>query len=246
MTYDDLIASLQTFLEIPLNQTDENFQRVIPRIMEDANNRIYRELDFLPATTSQTAALTANVRVQTLPPSVIVLDSVNVITPLSAQPDDAGATRHPVERISIEAMDIWYPQASFAPGVPTKYSLIGAPASTPPYNMRLWPEPAQAYNAEFIGVIRPAPPGPTTQNTYLLTTYPELFLAACMVLASGYQRDFGAMADDPQKAMSWEAHYSTLRTTAMIEGARIKGEGAQWTAKPPAPVAAQPRERAGP
>ena len=34
--------------------------------------------------------------------------------------------------------------------------------------------------------------------------YPELLLCACMVFASGYQRDFGAQAEDPQKAVSWE------------------------------------------
>src|SRR5215831_17465862 len=206
MIYDDLNAALMTLLEIPFNQTDENYQRIVPRMMENANNRIYRDLSFLAAETSQSATLTANVRVQVLPASVIALRSLNVITPVGAQPNDSGASRNPVERISVEALNIWYPQASFTPGVPKKYALLGD-VTTQPYQVQLWPQPDQAYTGEFIGVIRPAPPGPSTQNTFLLTTYPELFLAACMVFASGYQRDFSAMADDPQKAMSWETHY---------------------------------------
>src|SRR5215831_2502574 len=246
MIYDDLNAALMTLLEIPFNQTDENYQRIVPRMMENANNRIYRELSFLAAETSQSATLTANVRVQVLPASVIALRSLNVITPVGAQPDDSGASRNPVERLSVEGMDFLWPQASLTPGVPRKYSLLGA-LTTQPYAVRLYPEPDQGYNADFIGLIRPAPPGPTNQTTFLLTTYPELFTAACMVFASGYQRDFSSMADDPAKALSWDKHYGDLRGSALIEAARQKGEGPTWSTMPPAPVANQPRERmAGP
>lgn len=245
MTYDDLNAALMTLLEIPFNQTDENYQRIVPRMLEEANNRIYREMDFLAGTTAQTAALTVNSRTQSLPATVILLRSLNVITPVGAQPNDSGAVRHPLERVSPEAMDFWYPQASLTPGMPTKYSVLGATGSQP-YSVRVFPEPSAAYTAEFIGVIRPSPPGPSNQSPFIIAAYPELFIAACMVFASGYQRDFSSMADDPQKAMSWEKHYSDLRASVMIEAGRQKGEGAQWSTMPPAPVANAPRERSAP
>ena len=54
MTYDQVIKALQTLLEIPLNQEDENFRRIIPLMFTYADNRIYRELEFL-ATTAMTA-----------------------------------------------------------------------------------------------------------------------------------------------------------------------------------------------
>jgi len=53
--------------------------------------------------------------------------------------------------------------------------------------------------------------------------YPELLIAACMVYGSGYQRDFGAQADDPAKAVSWEAQYAALRQGVMEQVARMAG-----------------------
>ena len=34
--YDETVKALQTMLEVPLNQTDENFMRILPRIFEYA------------------------------------------------------------------------------------------------------------------------------------------------------------------------------------------------------------------
>jgi hypothetical protein len=250
MNYDETVKTLQTMLEIPLNQEDENFTRVLPRIVEYAENRIYREMDFLATTTAQAiGTFNPPYRELVVPPRVIVLRGINVFSPGGGF--GYGTVRNSLERISIEAMDLFWPtQSNTFPGVPQRYCVIGdlAPATPGPpptpetlsYRVRVFPAPDLPYTPEYVGTIRPLPLSPTNTSTFLSMTYPDLFCAACMVFASGYQRDFGAQADDPAKAMSWDGMYTSLRQGVMLEAARQKGEGAGWTALSPAPVS-QPR-----
>jgi len=46
------------------------------------------------------------------------------------------------------------------------------------------------------------------------------------VFATAYQRDFGAMVDDPQRAASWESQYKTLMMSANIGGVAQAVHGA--------------------
>ena len=105
----------------------------------------------------------------------------------------------------------------------------------------MMPTPDKNYTIELTGLIRPDTLSPTNNETFLSTRYPELLMCACMVFASGYQRDFGAQAEDPGKALSWEAQYNTLAKGVMGEQARVRGEGPGYTPQPPAPLAQTPR-----
>jgi hypothetical protein len=237
MNYDQTLKQLQTLLEIPLNQEDENFKRIVPLMFTYADNRIYRELEFLATTAVTAGTLTANNRETPLPSTMIVLRQMNVLVP--AGPIWARMTvRKVLERVSPEALDmIWGSQGRYdanfdavvptPAGVPEKYAIVGTSTAAFPqtlsYIVRLMPTPDQAYAAEFFGVIRPALLSPVNTETFLSVNYPDLFCAACMVFASGYQRDFGAQADDPAKAMSWNGMYETLRQSAMMEAGRMKG-----------------------
>jgi hypothetical protein len=252
MVYDEVIKNLQTLLEIPLNQSDENFSRIIPLMFAYAENRIYRELDFLATTTMTTGVLTKDVTQVDLPVTVLILRQMSVLasTPTMVVPGGFVSdipSRNVLERVSLESLDMFWPQLALPlglPRIPRQFAIIGKPQAGPPqvfsYSVRIAPAPDKPYDAEYLGVIRPAPLSPSNTETLLSTIYPDLFCAACMVFASGYQRDFGAMADDPQKAMSWEGTYSALRMGAMMEAARQKGEGPGWTGVSPAPLA-QPR-----
>jgi hypothetical protein len=102
------------------------------------------------------------------------------------------------------------------------------------------PTPDQNYPVEFMGDIRPLPLSNKNPETFLSVYYPEMFMAACMIFAAGYQRDFGAQAEDPQRATSWESTYSNLRMGVTLEAARMRGEGPGYAAVMPAPLA-QPR-----
>lgn len=230
MDYNEVVATLTTMLWVPQNSEDSNFTRILPTMFAYADGRIYRDLQFLATTTSQTAPMTARNREMLLPDNILVLRLVNVITPVG--PATFTSRRRELERISPEALDLFWPQSSLRPGVPQKYALVG---STPPsvtpgqlqaltYTLRFMPSPDRAYEAEFLGVIRPEILSSTNRETFLSVHYPELFIAACMVFGTGYQRDFGAQADDPQRAMSWEAQYKVLRDGIGAEAAGMRGE----------------------
>ena len=90
------------------------------------------------------------------------------------------------------------------------------------------PWPDQGYNVEIVGKYRPAPlyqGNVPTNTTYLSTQLPDLFLAAAMVSATGYQKNYGAQADNPRDANSWLAEANKLLATAKMEDQRRKFHG---------------------
>lgn len=240
MTYDEVVTQVQTILEIPLNQEDNNFQRIIPQMFAYADTRIYTELDFLITTMTLLGKVRARKRDMELPPEVLVLRQVNVCTPNTVTVTDT-SERHTLERITPEALDMFWPASSPGFDVPKKYALVGsAPMAvalqplkqTPPippipqrlsYLVRFMPTPDQGYPVEFLGVIRPAPLSQTNPETFLSIAYPALLCAACAVFGFGYQRDYGGQADDPAKAMSWETQYQYLKQGIMMEAAKMRG-----------------------
>jgi len=246
MNYDEIIKHLQTLAEIPLNQEDENWARIVPLMFAYAENRIYRELDFLPTTTKTTAYLTKGDHQLLLPATVLVLRQMQIQVPYGYA-WETKVERRTLERISPEQMSMEWPQLELPLGivqVPRKFTIVGETSPGPPQMLfqlvLVAPVPSANFAVDLLGVIRPEPLSPLNTETYLSILYPELLCAACMVFVSGYQRDFGAMADDPAKAQSWEGQYTTLRQGALLESARTKGEAAGWTSLPPAPVS-QPR-----
>jgi hypothetical protein len=261
MTYNEAVSWLQTMLEIPLNQTDVNFQRLVPLMFLYAEGRIYTDLAFLVTTITQQDRVTALNRELALPDNVRQLDQISVCTP--AGPITNSSKRKTLERITPAALDMFWPQPSYKPNVPQKYALIGGTpqpflhwtpyALTPPPPLpvtppqawfqvvRMMPTPDKSYTVELTGTIRPNTLSPTNNETFLSTRYPELLMCACMVFACGYQRDFGAQAEDPAKAVSWEMQYQALSKGVTVEQARMRGEGPGFTVQPPAPAAHPPR-----
>jgi len=249
MNYDAVVQALQTLAEVPLNNSDENFQRILPRAFEYADNRMYRELDLLATTvaTASVAFSAGNGRLS-VPTNFINVQYMNVCTP-GVTAGDAG-TRYPLERVSSEFMDMTWPVASTtsgSPSVPSKFAMYGLTSgysSTGAFTVRVSPAPSTAYVAEFIGPVRPDVLSPANPNTILTTRFPEMYIAACMILLSGYQRDFSAQANDPKTGLSWEAVYSNLREGAVVEIARQKSESVGWSTHTPSVLANQHRDRA--
>lgn len=99
------------------------------------------------------------------------------------------------------------------------------------------PPPGTAYGVEVIGTIRPTPLSTSNTTTFLTSYLPDLFLAASMIFAAGYQKNFGAQSDDPKMSASWEAQYGNLKASADAEEARKKFAGASWTSKRLEPTA---------
>lgn len=233
--YSTYVNELSTFLEI--GSTDVNFQAALANIIDDSEQRIYRELDLLDTIVrDSSAALSAGVNSLTLPSTLgrfVVTEEINVITPVGTVSPDSG-TRNSLVPSSREMLDMLYPSATGAT-VPTYW----APITTQLVIVGPWPD--AAYQVEVVGTIRPTSLS-STNNTTLLTQYfPDLFFAGSLVMAQGYMKNFGAMSDDPKAAMSWQSHYDQLMQSAQVEQQRKRLASQGWSPKQPAPIATPPR-----
>lgn len=114
--------------------------------------------------------------------------------------------------------------------MPTSYAMISQS------EIIVGPWPDAGYIVEVIGTQRPTPLSATNTTTFLSTNLPDLFIAASMVFASGYQKNFGAQADDPKMGASWENQYQLLKASANVEEFRKKLQATGWSSQMPSPL----------
>jgi hypothetical protein len=232
--YAQFVAQLANFLVIP--PTDANYQTALPQIIDDSEQRLYRELDLLSTVVRDTSAnLTANSRSFTLPQALgrfVVTNGMNFFTP-------SGTTTNrnqlvPVTRDYLDA--VWGNEAAAStPSLPEYY----APVSDQQFIVG--PAPDAAYTMEVIGTIRPTPLSASNVTTVLSLYLPDLFFAEACIAGYAYMKDFGAMTDDPQGSESWAKHYSDLWQSANVEEMRKRYASQAWTSLQPAPIATPPR-----
>lgn len=203
-----------------------------------AELRIYRELDLLATQTeSDSPALTPGTRTLAMPGGMIIVNDISVITP--ANTSSATGTVNPMQRTSPSFINYFWPTNS-TQAQPQYWSL--STDNNQNVLITLAPTPDQAYQLHYVGVVRPASLYTQTSGTYLSLNLPDLFLAAAMVWATGgIQANFGAQADDPKAAMSWEQQYQTLKAGADVEALRQKSWGMTWTPYSPSPGSDQSR-----
>lgn len=233
LTYDTFVTSLANMLVIPPANT--NYLLFLPNVIDDAEQRIYRELDLLSTIVRDTSGtLTANDRNFTFPQHIVVSESINVFTPVGST-----TNRHQLIPASREWMDAVYPDNTFdcdcATTVPRYYAMITD------QTIIVGPPPSEAYTVEVVGTIRPQALSATNQTTYLTLYLPDLFLAEALVFGYGYLKDFGAATDDPRSSAGWDKHYQDLWQSANVEENRKKYASQGWTPKQPAPLATPPR-----
>lgn len=234
LNYDIYVSQLANFF--PISSADANFLTFVPGNIDYAEQRIYRELDPLQTQiTDATSLVSSGNRNFTLPTGVgtfITVDQINIITPVGT-PSSAG-TRQPLQSVSPEYLDLVYPSGSVT-GVPKFYGRRSD-------NLVIFgPAPDRAYYAEVIGVQRPTPLSSGNSSTPLTQYVPDLFMAAALIHAYGYMKDFGGQADNPQGAQSWEMQYQILFKSAAVEQARAKFHSEGWTSEQPSPIASPPR-----
>lgn len=207
-----------------------NFDAAVPSIVDYAEQRCYRELDLLNATSSQTitlVALQSTIDFSTLTPRLLILQEARLILPAGTTVPDLGE-RVPLTPVSTDYIRAVYGSAATA-DEPEFFALADD------HTLVFGPFPDQAYTVELRGDFRPTPIydalGPVsgvsdgTQITFLSAILPDLFLAAAMISGSGYQKNFGAQADNPQQSMSWETQFQLLLASAKTEETRKKFHG---------------------
>ena len=232
--YTQFVPMLANMLVI--DPADPNYQLTLPNIIDDGEQRIYRELDLLNTIVRDTGGvLTPNSRNFTLPQTsgrFVVTENMNVFTPVNTT-----TNRKQLKPVSREFMDlIWGNDAAPSTlSIPEYYAMITD------QTIIVGPPPDAAYTMEVVGTIRPTPLSATNPTTFLTLYLPDLFFAECLIFGYGYLKDFGAATDDPQGSASWSAHYKDLWQSANAEEMRKKYMSQGWTPKQPNAIATPAR-----
>lgn len=226
MDYTSYVVSLSTMMA-EQDTTDANFVAILPDIIAYAEGRMYRDLDMIGTRFSDTSqTLIANSRDMTLPSQTLVTEGVRVIVSSTVSSQLVPTTR--------EFLDWSYPTVTGA-GIPLYFAITGQLTGI------VGPWSGSAYSIEVTGISTPTALSSTNTTTLLTTQLPETFLACSMIVASGYQKNFGAQADDPQQAQSWEQQYKSLMQSAAVYELRKRFQSEAWTSKSPNPVATPAR-----
>lgn len=261
MNYTDFSTSLQQTLVMTDAGGVALLTSFLPRIIEYAELRIYRQFDFLATRTTDTGTLTTRgVRSAPVPSQFIVLEAANIIIPAGAMPSDAGAQRIPMVEGSREFLDMIWPNESQTKP-PSQISdiyyslfneMVAAPSDTSepmslPSSIQIAPTPDDAYHVEFLGTQRPAPLSSDNPTTFISVNLPDLFLIAALIGAHGYLlRNWSALSDDPQAPMTWEKQYRIIAEGVDVEELRKKSMSVGSSPFIPTPLAGQPRTAGAP
>lgn len=239
LTYDTWQQQLANLMVVSSGsyQTDYAFQTFVQSCIDYAEQRLYRELDLLATRVTDTSgSFTANQRTFAYPTTIgsfLVIEEISALTPFGA--GASSGTRVPLQVASKQFIDMMYPNNMSGTGVPRYFNPYTSSACI------IGPVPDQAYQVEVIGTQRPTPLSSNNQTTFLTQVLPDLWMAASMVFASGYMRDFGAQTDNPNMGVAWQAQYDKLFASAMTEELRKKYGSQAWQSEVPNPVATPPR-----
>ena len=237
LNYTSYIVSLGNLAVVAT--TDVGFVTMLPNCIDDAEQRLYRDLQLLNTVARDSSqTFTVGTRAINLPTSVAtfyVVDSIYAITPAGQSNPDLG-TRNYLTPASRSMIDAFFP-SSIGSGVPQYF----APTTQTTYIVGPWPD--QAYQMEVVGTFRPVPLSATNVTTLLSVYFPDLFLASSMVFVAAYQQNFGASGavDNPQSPVAWESHYNALLASAKTEESMKKFTSQGWSSKQPAELATPPR-----
>lgn len=222
MNYSEFVSSVENILT---NVGDTDFEAVIPRMIEFAENKIYRSADLLSTfTANSTSTVTAGNRNFDLPAYFRTVEQINIITPVGSQP--GAGTRNPLTSVSNEFLDEVYP-SSTGSGIPLYFAM------NTDQSILFGPWPDSNYVVEVTGTTYPDPLSATNTTTVLTLYYPDVFLAASLIWGFNYSRN------DAEAAV-WNATYQNLFASMDVLAFRQKMEARQWSSMTPSPIATPP------
>lgn len=231
LTYSTYISSLASLLVVDAANAD--FLAMVPNAIEYTEDRLSRDLNVLNNTAYVSAgSLTPNLNTFTIPAPVvgpfIILENLYIITPAGSA---AGSGEYvPLTPVSKDYILSSWPSSTTA-AAPRFYAMVNASA------VFLGPWPDAAYVVFVAFQTRRAQLSEDVTTNYLTSTYSDMYLAASMVFMAGYLKNYGAQADDPKMALSWEAQYQTLLGPAKQQADRMRSMGSAWSAMAQSPEA---------
>jgi hypothetical protein len=252
LTYSTYVTQIATMAVV--DPLDTAFQTILPQMITYAENRMYRDIDFMFTSTSLHGAsfiltpgnrnLSFSINLASNSDAAegtfVVSEQINLLTDAdgnaatTTNPD--ACVRVPLLPTTKEFLDAVYGSSLTAN--------CGQPMYFVPFNETLFfvgPVPDQAYPVEVVGTYRPNSLSATNTTTFISNYLPDVFIMASMIYISAYQRNFGRANDDPQMAVTYESQYQALLKGAMVEEARKKFESTGWSSQSPAPAATPSR-----
>lgn len=209
-TYTTLVPALAAALSV--DPTDADFLALLPTMLDDAEQIIYRELGLLACRVTQNGSLNPNTRLFTLPTTsgkFLVVDQVNVI--------DQTNLRHPATSASAELVDYLWP-SDISPYPLSRPQLF---ARVDDLTLLMGPASDFMLTVECRGTFRPTPISAVNPTTFLSTYLSDLFLCGCVVSATGnLLKNWSAVADDPQMPVTWMAMFREKMASAQREELR--------------------------
>lgn len=236
LTYDSFVTQLANMA--PTSSANAEFLTALPGVIDYAEGRLYRELDLLAVRVTDTSVTCSSgvrtINLSTTQGTLLTVERLNITSSVGAP--SSAVFRTPLYFTSPDFIDATYPSAASSnTGIPE------FAARVTDTQIILGPAPDAAYGTEVIATIRPNPLSSGNSSTWLTQNLPELFFAGAMIFYTGYQRDFGAQADNPQSAQSWEGQFNNLLKTANVDALRAKFQSQGWTPQIPNPIATPPR-----
>jgi len=252
LTYSQYVTQIATMAVVA--ETDPAFVTILPQMITYAENRMYRDIDFMFTSTSLHGVsfvltvgnrnLSFNINLASNTPAsegtFVVSEQINLLTDAdgnaAATTNPDACVRTPLLPTTKEFLDAVYGSSLTAN--------LGKPQYFVPFNETLFfvgPVPDQAYPVEVVGTYRPNSLSATNTSTFISLYLPDVFIMASMIYISAYQRNFGRANDDPQMAITYESQYQALLKSAIVEEARKKFDAAGWSSQSPATVATPSR-----
>ena len=216
MNYTDWQSAVEAILQL---DTDVDFATIEPRAIEYTEDRLQRDLQLLGCEiTDESGDLAANTRKFTLPTDIGAYIVVTEVYPIVG-----GVRQAPLLPVSRIFLDMVWPSDAGTDAAPTMWA---------PYdqlNILIAPPSAAGVDIGVVGEQRVEQLSSDNATNLLSIFFPDLYLACSLIFLSGYQRDYGAGADDPQKAQSWENQYQLLLSSAVVEEGRKRLMGPSWS-----------------
>ena len=226
-TYVSQIATMAVINSYNLSDPTDPFTIIIPQMINYAELRMQRDIDFLNTVNSQTFSGSGGVNTISLGTDYpfVTIQNIAVNNPTNGY-------QNQLMPVTKEWMWNVYPVGS-SQALPQYFA---------PFDDNLFllgPVPDQAYTYVVTGTSRFPTLSSTNPTTFISTYLPDVFIMVSMIYISAYQRNFGKAVDDPAMAVTYESQYQALLKSAVIEESRKKFEASGWSSMSP-PVVATP------
>lgn len=208
--------------------SDSDWAGILPQVVDSAELRVLRDVDLLVTRKYATTPFVIGL------PGALVQPPTDMVVPRYYgfyTPAGGFTSWKGLDRKEESYLRYYWPDRSQV-AEPKYFALLGTGA------LLISPSPDATYISELGYTFRPTSlyglgAGITT---YISANLPDVMFCAAMIFISGYQKNFGAQADDPKMAVSWLSEYEKAKTAAVAEEGRRKAE--QWAdhsgSEPPA------------